>query len=241
MWELNHKEGWTLRNWCFWTVVLEKNPESPLDCKQIQPVNPKGDQPWIFIGRTDAKAKAQILWSPDVKRQLIGKDLNAGKDRRQEKRTTEDKLVRWHHRLKGLEFEQALGDSEGQGSLACCSPWGHKKLDATKQLNNNNLHVYSNLSSFIAFMKIGWSWFHLCSWNRLWLIKNYQGNLRFVILLVQVILGHSSQCLIFWWTYVLVRQFSSVRYFLESPWIKIVSCSWWYGMLPWGKLIWRQD
>ena len=94
MWELDHKEGWALKNWCFWTAVLEKTLESPLDCKEIQPVNPKGNQPWIFIGRTDAEAEAPILWQPDVMSQLIGKDRDAGKDRRQEDNgTTEDQMV----------------------------------------------------------------------------------------------------------------------------------------------------
>ena len=124
MWELDHKEGWVPKNWCFLIVVLEKTLESPLDCKEIKPVNPKGNQPWIFIGRTDAEAP--ILWSPDSKNQLIGKDPDAGKDWRQkEKGAAEDEMVGWHHRLSGHEFEQTLGDSEGQGSLACCSPWGH--------------------------------------------------------------------------------------------------------------------
>ena len=97
MWELDHKEGWALKNWCFSTVVLEKTFESPLDCKEIKPVNPKGNQPWIFIGRTDAEAEAPILWSPDVKSQHIGKDSDAGKDQRQKKRATENEMVAWHH------------------------------------------------------------------------------------------------------------------------------------------------
>ena len=128
MWELNHKEGWALKNWCFQTVVLEKTLEGPLDCKEIKPVSPKGNQCWIFIGRTDAKAEASIHWPPDGKSQLISKDLDAGKDWRQEvKGVTEDEMVRWHHRLNGHEFEQTLGDSEGQISLAYCSPWGCKE------------------------------------------------------------------------------------------------------------------
>ena len=106
MWELDHKEGWTLKNWCFWTVVLEKTLESPLDCKEIKLVNPKGNQPWIFIERTDAKAEAPVLWPPDVKRQLTGKDPNARKDWRQkEKRVAKDEMVRQHHRLSGHESE----------------------------------------------------------------------------------------------------------------------------------------
>ena len=99
MWELDYKESWALKNWCFWTVVLDKTLESPLDCKEIKPVNPKGDPSWLFIGRTDAGAEAPILWPPDAKSWLLGKDLDAGKDwRQEEKGTTEDEMVGWHHR-----------------------------------------------------------------------------------------------------------------------------------------------
>ena len=126
MWELDHKESWVLKNWCFWTVVLEKTLESPLDCKKIKPVNPKRNQTWIFIGRTDAEPP--ILWPPDVKNWLTGKDPDAGDDRRREKKgTTEAEMVGWHHQHNGYEFEQAPGVSDGQGMLACCSPWGCKE------------------------------------------------------------------------------------------------------------------
>ena len=112
--------------------------ESNLDSK-IKPVNPKGNQPWIFIQRTDDEAEARILWSPDVKSWLIGKDPGADKDwGQEEKGATEDEMVEWHHQLQGPESEQTLGDSEGQGSLACCSPWGHRESDKTEQLNNIN-------------------------------------------------------------------------------------------------------
>ena len=121
--------------WCFWTVVLEKTPESPLDCKEIKPVNPKGSQSWMFIGRTDAEAETSILWPPDAKNWLIEKDPDAGKDWRQEKETTDNDLVGWHHRLDGHDFEQASGVNDGQGSLVCYSPQGHKELDMTEQLN----------------------------------------------------------------------------------------------------------
>ena len=115
MWELDYKERWALRDWCFWTVVL-KTLESPLDCKEIQPVHSKGDQSWVFIGRTDAEAETPILWPPDAKNWLIGKDPDAGKDWRwEEKGMTEDEMVGWHHRLNGHEFEQAPGVCEGQG------------------------------------------------------------------------------------------------------------------------------
>ena len=124
IWGLDHIESWMPKNWCFWPVVLEKTLENPLDCKEIQPLNPKGNQSWIFIGRTDAEAP--ILWPPDVKSWLIWKDPDAGKDwRQEEKEMTEDEVVGWHHRLDGHEFEQALGVGDGQGSLAWCSPWDH--------------------------------------------------------------------------------------------------------------------
>ena len=123
MWELDYKESWVLKNWCLWTAVLEKTLKSPLDCKEIQPVHPKGNQSWIFIGRTDAEAEVPILWPPDGKNWLIGKDPDAGIDWRQEERgTTEDEMVGWHHWLDRHEFEIALGVGEVQGSLACCSP-----------------------------------------------------------------------------------------------------------------------
>ena len=109
---------------CFWTVVLEKTIESPLDSKEIQPVHPKGNQPWIFIGRTDAKAEAPILWPPDTKCWLTGKDLDAGEDWGQKKGVTEDEMVVGHRWLNGHEFEQAPGDGEGQRSLVCCNLWG---------------------------------------------------------------------------------------------------------------------
>ena len=114
MWELDHKEGWVPKNWCFQTLVLEKTLESPLNCKEIKPVNPKRYQPWILIGRTDAEAEASILWPPDVKSWLSGKDLDVGKDWGQEENwVTEDEMVAWHHWLNGHEFDQNLGDNEG--------------------------------------------------------------------------------------------------------------------------------
>ena len=124
MWELDYKESWAPKNWCFWAVVLKKTLESPLDCKEIQPVYPKGNQSWIFFGRTDAEAEAAIFWSCDAKNWLIWKDADAGKDWKEEKGTTEDEMIGWHHRFDGHECEQALGVGDGQGSLACCSPWG---------------------------------------------------------------------------------------------------------------------
>ena len=125
-----------LKNWYFWTVVLEKTLESPMDCKQIKPVNSKINQSWIFFGRTDAEAETLVLQPPDAKNWLIGKDPDAKKDWRQEETgMTEDETVGWHYWLNGHEFEQVLGVGEGQGSLVYCSPWGGKKSDTTEQLN----------------------------------------------------------------------------------------------------------
>ena len=130
MWELDHKKGWVLKNWCFWTGVLDKTLKSPLDSKEIKPVNHKGNQPWKFIGKTDDEAP--ILWPSDSKWRLTGKDPDAGTDwGKEEKVVKEDEMIGWHHWLRGLELEQTLGDGEGQGSLACCSSWGHKESDTT--------------------------------------------------------------------------------------------------------------
>ena len=140
MWELDYKESWALKNWCFWTMVLEKSHESPLDSKEIQLVHPKGSQSSIFIGRTDTEAKTPIFWPPDAKNQLIWKDPDAGKDWRwEEKGTTENEMVGWHHWHDGLEFEEVLGVDDGQGSLVCCRPWGHKESDTTEWLNCTEL------------------------------------------------------------------------------------------------------
>ena len=126
-------ESWVQKNWHLWTVVFKKTLESPLDCKEVQTVHPKGNQSWIFIGRTDAEAEIPTLWPPNSMNWLIGKDPDTGKDRRQEEKgTTEGEIVGWHHCLDGHEFEQAPGVGDGQGSLVFCSPWGHKELDANE-------------------------------------------------------------------------------------------------------------
>ena len=142
MWELDHKEGWELKNWCFQNVVLEKTLETPLDCKEIKPVNPKGNQSWILVWRTDAEAP--ILGPPDAKCWLIRKDPDAGKDWAQKKWETEDEMGTWHYQLNGHEFEQTLGDSEGQSSLACCSLRGHKESGLTHYIK----YVRSYLHGF---------------------------------------------------------------------------------------------
>ena len=136
MWELDYKENWAAKNWCFWSVVLEKTLESPVDCKEIQPVHPKGSQSWIFFGRTDAEAETPILSPPVVKKWLIWKDPDAWKDWKwEEKGQTEEEMVAWHHRLNRHDFEDAPGAGDGQGSLACCSLYGLKELDMTEWLN----------------------------------------------------------------------------------------------------------
>ena len=136
MWELDCEESWELKNWCFWTMVLEKTLESPLDFKEIQAVHSKGDRSWVFFGRNDAKAETPVLWPPHAKSWLIGKDSDAGRDwEQEEKGTTEDEMAGWHHRLDGREFEWTPGVGDGQGGLACCNSWGHKELDTAEQLN----------------------------------------------------------------------------------------------------------
>ena len=146
IWTTKKAEHW--RTDAFEIMVLEKTPHSPLDCKEIKLVNCKGNHSWIFIGRTDAEAEAPILWLPDAKNWLTGKDPYAGKDwRQEEKEMTENEMVGWHQpwHLDGHEFEQALGVGEGQGSLVCCSPWGPKELDTTKQLNWTELWIKRGL------------------------------------------------------------------------------------------------
>ena len=168
MWELDHKESWAPKNWCFWTVVLEKTLESPLDCK-IKPVSPKGNKSWMFNGRTDAEDEAPILWPPDMKNWLIWKDPDAGKDwGQEEKGTTEDEMVGWHHWLDGHEFEQAPGFGDGpcQGSLACCSSWGHKESDVTEQLNWTELRQVQMIFGIAQNGGVSWVWDFQCySWE----------------------------------------------------------------------------
>ena len=141
MWELDYEESWAPKNWCFWTVVL-KTLESPLDCKEIQPVHPKGDQSWGFIGRTYIEAETPILWPPDAKSWLIGKNPDAGKYWGQEEGMTEDEMVGWHHWLDGHESEWTPGVGDGQGGLACCDSWGRKESDTTEQLIWSDLIWY---------------------------------------------------------------------------------------------------
>ena len=135
MWELDCEEGWVLKNGCFWTVVLEKTLESPLDCKEIQPVHSERDQSWVFIGRNAAKAETPILWPPNAKSWLIRKDSDAGRDwGQEEKGTTEDEMAGWHHWLDGRESQWTPGVGDGQGGLACCDSWGRQDSDTIEQL-----------------------------------------------------------------------------------------------------------
>ena len=141
MWELDYKEGWVPNNWCSWTVLLEKTLESPLDCKEIQPVHPKGDQSWVFIGGTDVEAESPVLWPPHAKSRLIGKNPDGGKDwGQEEKGMTEDEMVGWHHWLNGHGFEWTLGVGDGQGGLVCCGLWCGKESDMTERLNWTELN-----------------------------------------------------------------------------------------------------
>ena len=146
MWELDCEESWAPKNWCFWTVVLEKTLESSLDCKEIQPVHFKGNQSWVFIGRTDAEAEIPILWpkylaNTHAKSWLIGKDPDSGRDwGQEEKGMTEDEMAGWHHQLYGHKFEWTTWVGDGLGSLVCCDSWGRKELDMTEWLNWTELN-----------------------------------------------------------------------------------------------------
>ena len=166
MWELDCEESW-VKNWCFWTVVLEKTLESPLDCKEIQLVHSKGDQSWVFIGKTNAEAETPILWSPHSKSWLIGKDSDAGTDwGQEEKGTTEDEMAGWHHRLDGHEFGWTPGVGDGQGGLVCCDSWGRKESDTTERLNWTELKQPLTDSSVMLTRMLTWA-------TTGWVLTNY--------------------------------------------------------------------
>ena len=170
MWELDCEEGWAPKNWCFWTVVLEKTLESPLDCKEVQPVHSEGDQCWVFIGRTDIDAETSVLWPPDVKSCLILKDPDAGKDWRwEQKGMTEDEMAGWHHRLNGHGFGWTPGVGDGQGGLAHCSSWGRKESDMAEQLKwtelkGTNFTIWLRIflefvmENCVLFPYLPWTW-----------------------------------------------------------------------------------
>ena len=165
MWELDCEENWELKNWCFWTVVLEKTLKSPLDYKEIQPVHSKGDQSWVFFGSNDAKAAIPVLWPPHAKCWLSGKDSDAGRDwGQEEKGTTEDEMAGWHYWLDGPESEWTPGVGDGHGGLACFNSWGHKESDTTERLNWTELN-----------------WVDIKLWNLQeifdWLLESLESNL----------------------------------------------------------------
>ena len=161
MWELDYEENWAPKNWCFWIVVLEKTLESPLDCKEIQPVHSKGDQPWVFFGRTDAKGETPVLWPPHAKIWLIGKDPDAGRDwGQEEKGMTQDEMAGWHHGLDGRECDCTPGVGDEEGGLVCCDSRGCKELDMTSDWTELKLLLMlvfwlppMNLGVFIFFIK----------------------------------------------------------------------------------------
>ena len=173
MWELNYKESWVPKNWWFWTVVLEKTPESPLYCKEIQPVHPKGDQSWVFIGGTDVEAETPILWPPDVKNWLTWNDAGKGW-RWEEKGTTEDEMVVWHHWHNGHGFGWTLGVGDGQEGLVCCGSWGHKESDRT-ELNWYLSEVIIDLFFWTGEIKSVYrSFMFPCPYPRKIIYKKYQ-------------------------------------------------------------------
>ena len=182
MWELDCEEGWAPKNLCFWAVVLEKTLESPLDCKEMQPVHSKGDQPWVFFGRNDAKAETPVLWPPHAKSWLIGKDPDAGRNwGQEEKGMTEDEMAGWHHRLDGREFEWTPGVGDGQGGLACCNSWGCKESDTTEWLNWTEHTEYTHTQYFSTYLVSNKSQNKDLSWSLL------KGEYTLGIVTVQVL------------------------------------------------------
>ena len=169
MWELDCEESWALKNWCFWTVVLEKTLESPLDCKEIQPVHSKGDQSWVFIGRLMLKLKLQYFGHLMRRGDSLEKTV-AGRDwGQEEKGTTEDEMVRWHHRFDGREFEWTPGVGDGQGGLACCNSWGRKESDTTERLNWTELtwRDYASSRDKLKQDTINCGWLYLWEYGRM--------------------------------------------------------------------------
>jgi len=173
MWELDCKEGWAPKNWCFWTVVLEKTLESPLDCKEIHPVHSEVDQPWDFFGRNDAEAETPVLWPPHAKSWLIGKDSVVGRDwGQEEKGTTEDEMAGWHHWLDGRESEWTPGVGDGQGGLACCDSWGRKESTELNWTKLSGLQFYFTVILFF-FIEIGLIYNVVFQMNNIWFSYTY--------------------------------------------------------------------
>ena len=217
MWKSDCEESWVPKNWCFWTVVLEKTLESPLDCKEIQPVHSKGDQSWVFFGRNDAK-ETPVLWPPNAKSWLIGKDTDAGRDwGQEEKGTTEDEMAGWHHQLNGHEFGWTPGVGDGQGGLACCNSWGRKELDMTEWLNWTELTEIFILSRskmiFLLSNPVVASLFQY-SWH----IPSYVTSVTpyFLNFLFASLSTHSLFLNLFYWSMVDLQCFVTFR--CEAQW-----------------------
>ena len=183
MWELDCEESWALKNWCFWTVALEKTLESPLDCKKIQPVHSEGDQPWDFFGRNDAQAETPVLWPPHAKSWLIGKNSDAGRDwGQEEKGMTEDEMAGWHHWLDGRESEWTPGVGDGQEGLACCDSWGGRvrhnwatELNWTESQIRKQRYYFAKKdpSSQVYGFSIGYVWMWELDGEESWALKNW--------------------------------------------------------------------
>ena len=186
MWDLDCEEGWAQKNWCFWTVVLEKTLESPLDCMEIQPVHSEGDQPWDFFGRNDAKAETPVLWPPHAKSWLIGKGSDAGRDwGLEEKGTTEDEMAGWHQWIDEHESGWTLGVGDGQGGLACYDSWGRKESDMTEHL------IWTDRVLGPQHMNLG-------RWNKIYFVAYHQGTCGITFISVQLL--SRVQLLVIPWT-----------------------------------------
>ena len=226
-----------LKKWCFWTVLLEKTLESPLDCKKIQPVHPKGNQSWMFIGRTDTEAETPILWPPDAKSWFIWKDPDAGKDwRQEEKGMTEDEMVGWCHWLNGHECEQAPGVGNGQGGLVCCGLWGHKESDVTEQPNWLTCLFLKQMS-----LKSSTWWLFLPSNSKpIQYEQNMLNTCKHIILLLKVFEGGQSYfcfaylCFPFSWSY-----FFSLHMLIHPVKTLYLSCLTKEGIEEPNKHLWR--
>ena len=192
MWELDCEESWAQKNWYFWTVMLEKTLESPLDCKEIQPVHSEGDQPWVFFGRNDAKAETPVLRPPHAKSWLIGKDSDVGRDwGQEEKGTIEDEMAGWYHWLDGREFEWTPGVGDGQGGLACCSSWGRKESNTTERLNWTDTYLASYSAHCILSGDMGFQLIsllmvlNLVSWLQ-WCLSDFS-TIKLIIFPLQLV------------------------------------------------------